>query len=88
MASITDGLGLPVSLLLSSWPSWLLVREGVVLVADLDRLLYRPGELGLVPLRGVGGDGEPQVGLLIVVVLHIAQWYYNTICAYFRLVYV
>ena len=88
MASITDGLGLPVLvlLLLSSWrwPSWpppsssttstttttMSWRKGVVLVADLDRLLYRPGELGLVlhvavvPLRGVGGDdvvGEPQV---------------------------
>ena len=27
----------------------------------LGSTAYRPGELSLVPLRGVGGDGEPQV---------------------------
>ena len=53
--------------------------EGVVLVADLDRLLYRPAEqlgldvdeivvvvVGSSLIRGDGGDGEPQVRGLVV----------------------
>lgn len=55
--------------------------EGVVLVADLDRLLYRPAEqlgldvdevvvvVGSSLIRGDGGDGEPQVRALVVVLV-------------------
>ena len=62
--------------------------EGVVLVADLDRLLYRPAEqlgldvdevvvvVGSSLIRGDGGDGEPQVrALVVVLVKHTGHWF-------------